>query len=142
MSAQPIYNVCNATKEDWLPILAILEEINLDREDAALEQFAVCRKGNVVLGTGRLKRHPGAIELCSLGVGEPHRNKGVGKALVQFLLQQAGGEVYVVTDIPAYFSKLGFIASEHYPPSMENKLRRCISHYECLNPVVMTMNTV
>lgn len=142
MTTQPVYNVCNAAAEDWSGILKLLEKINLDCENTALEQFAVCCRGAVLLGAGRLKQHSDAIELCSLGVREPHRNQGIGKALVQFLLQQAKGEIYVVTDIPAYFSKLGFTRAQHYPSSLEGKRQRCISHYECINPVVMSINTV
>lgn len=136
------YTISGASEHDWPAVLTLLEEINLDREGVAIQQFVVSRNDTSLIGAGRLRKHTDATELCSLGVKESHRNIGVGKALVKFLLEQAGDEVYVVTDIPDYFGKLGFKPSEHYPASMEDKRLRCIVQYECLQPVVMSIRTI
>lgn len=65
--------------------------------------------------------------MCSLGVIEPERLKGVGKQLVQALIQKADSPLFLVCIIPSFFSPFGFITVSEYPEEMQEKLNYCTS---------------
>ena len=52
-------------------------------------------------------------EICSLAVAEDRQGKGVGTAIAENLLSQAIllglGRVFVLTYIPAFFKRIGFV---------------------------------
>ena len=80
-----------------------------------------------LVGFGRIRQRENCYELCSLGVIEPERLKGVGKQLVQALIKKAGKPLYLVCIIPEYFKPFGFVVVEEYPEAMQEKLNYCIS---------------
>lgn len=80
-----------------------------------------------MVGFGRIRNRENCCELCSLGVTEPERLKGIGKQLVQSLIKQAKQPLYLVCIIPAYFEPFGFDEVEEYPEAMQEKLNYCTS---------------
>jgi N-acetylglutamate synthase-like GNAT family acetyltransferase len=89
---------------------------------------------------GRVLEHDGCAELCSLGVVESHRRQGIGSKLVNALASKTPTKpLYVVTEIPDYFLRLGFAPSEVYPIEIADKLQRCVDFYDCQSPVVLAL---
>lgn len=123
--------------QDWVAVERLVRKLNLDDAGMTPEQFMVCMSGDMVRGIGRIQQHAECLELCSLGVDEPFRGQGIGRSLVVALLHGLHDTVYVVTDIPAYFAKLGFLPSAAVMPSLEDKRRRCIEQLACNEPLIM-----
>jgi N-acetylglutamate synthase-like GNAT family acetyltransferase len=137
MPAQVQYMISNAFVEDWDMLMKLATDINLDRNDIHFDQFKVCKSGDRLVGIGRIKKNSDCLELCTLGVAEAFRGMGIGRALVRTLLKPWKEPVYLVTDIPRYFEKLGFRRSRHAHKSLIEKQRNCREKLECRNPVIM-----
>lgn len=125
------------------------EGIILPRSDdeiaTNIRSYVLAKEGDVTLGYTALHIHsPRLAEIRSLIVGEAHRKRGIGEALVRFALDEAKAlhvsqEVLALTYTPAFFAKLGFveIAKESIP---EHKIwADCIKckHFPVCNEVAM-----
>jgi len=110
--------VRTAGKADFAQIRALAASFNLDYEDMEGDAFWVAAEGQKIVGACGLKKHLDCQELCSLGVAEAFRQKGLGKKLVAALLEASSGDVYLTTIIPDYFEKLGFRRADRVPPSL------------------------
>jgi amino-acid N-acetyltransferase len=78
--------------------------------------YAVVRVGSEVVAVAGLEAHGGVGLLRSVAVRPAHRNRGLGRLLVEDRLRVAVqhelGAVYLLTTTAAdYFRKLGFIES-------------------------------
>lgn len=112
--------------EDQLEIVKThIHQFELDDRSLHHSQFLLALQNNTIVGFGRIREHSGCSELCSLGVIEPERNKGVGLALVKALSRKAKKTVYLVCIIPQFFEKLGFKVCDTYPEELLNKLYYC-----------------
>ena len=87
----------------------------------------VYKKNDELLGFGRIRKHNGCDEFCSLGVVESKRYTGIAKELILARLKIATQPVYLVCIIPEYFKLLGFEIVNDYPPEIANKLDYCTS---------------
>lgn len=108
-------------------IKQFISEYDLDNRDLQCGQFLVAKEGHDFLGFGRIRKHHGCDEFCSLGVIEAKRFNGIAKALIEARIKIATQPIYLVCIIPEYFEKLGFIIINNYPPEMTDKLNYCIS---------------
>ena len=90
-------------------------------------QFLVAKENDELVGFGRIRKHNGCDEFCSLGVLQTKRFKGIAKALILARIKIATQPIYLVCIIPDYFKTLGFVCVEEYPPEMANKLHYCTS---------------
>jgi len=103
-----------------------IADFELDNRDLDASQFTIATYRNTLLGFGRIREHAGCSELCSLGVIEPERNKGIGRALVAALIPRATQPLYLACIIPHYFEPFGFSICTEYPEAMADKLRYCV----------------
>lgn len=101
----------------------------LDSSDMRKEQFKILLLGRVFVAFARLKKYSGSAELCSLGVVERFRGKRLGITLINGLLAQVKGDVFLVTVEPRYFKKAGFQLTRKYPLMMRKKRERCRTHF-------------
>lgn len=90
-------------------------------------QFLVAKHNNELLGFGRIRKHKGCDEFCSLGVLESKRFKGIAKELILARIKIATQPIYLVCIIPEYFESLGFVIVNEYPPEIADKLHYCTS---------------
>ncbi len=124
-----------AEKKDWAYIKEKLKAYALDRKNANWDQFFVAGMEGKTVGFGRIIDRSGISELASLGVDYYYRKKGVGKALLVFLIKEAKrvhpkNPIYGVTHRPGFLAPFGFQEVEKAPAALEYK-----KYHECiLNP--------
>ncbi|MFN8117745.1 MAG: GNAT family N-acetyltransferase [Bacteroidia bacterium] len=104
-----------------------IQDFELDNRQLIKEDFLIALSNDELVGFGRIRNRENCYELCSLGVTEPERLKGIGKQLVQSLIKQAKQPLYLVCIIPEYFEPFGFVVVEEYPEAMQEKLNYCTS---------------
>jgi N-acetylglutamate synthase-like GNAT family acetyltransferase len=115
-----------AKNEDFDEIIRLAQAYDLDYSGMESDAYWVATDGKKIVGIIGLKRHPDCSELCSLGVEEDFRGRGIGKRLVLALLEKAGEEIYLATIIPAFFHKFGFEKAPSVPASMVKKSDWCL----------------
>ncbi|MDO8617215.1 MAG: pyridoxal-phosphate dependent enzyme [Dehalococcoidia bacterium] len=117
--------VTPATAEDLPFIRESVDRLRLDPEDLRPEQFITLRREGRIIGFGRIKPYRETCEAGSVAVIEEERGRGWGEMIVRELIRRfPQDEVYVTTDIPAYFERLGFLRTEILPAEIEAKVSR------------------
>lgn len=99
----------------------------MDNRDLQRNQFVVAKHNGELLGFGRIRKHNGCDEFCSLGVLESKRFKGIAKELIKARIKIATQPIYLVCIIPEYFESLGFEIVSEYPVEITDKLNYCTS---------------
>ena len=106
-------------------IIQLIGQFELDDRELLSTEFLAAVSENTLLGFGRIREYDACSELCSLGVVEPQRHKGIGSLLVQKLIQKAQQPLYLVCIIPGFFEPFGFKSTADYPPELAQKLAYC-----------------
>ena len=119
------YSIHSCSSEHFNAIKSHIQKFELDNRCLEQHEFLVALQHHMILGFGRIREHIDCSELCSLGVIEPERNKGVGTALTKALIKKAEQQLYLVCIIPEFFEPLGFKVCENYPDSLKAKLNYC-----------------
>lgn len=125
MPVQPDVTITIAAEKDLAGIKSCIAQFRLDDEALETEQFLIAQHNNRLTGFGRIREYESCSELCSLGVIEPERNKGIGSLLTAALIQKAKKELYLVCIIPDFFLPHGFYITKEYPAPLAEKLYRC-----------------
>jgi N-acetylglutamate synthase-like GNAT family acetyltransferase len=126
-----------ATAADMPVIEACVGRFRLDDENLAAEQFIVVREGDRVVAFGRIKPYTAVHELGSVGVVEEERGRGLGALVVRALIRRfPAPDVYITTDLPAYFARFGFERIDAPPPEIAAKVSRVCDR---LRPGVVAM---
>ena len=120
-----------AVKSDMEKIISYIEEFNLDSEDMDHEKFYVFEYGGIVAGFGRYKDYGNYCEIATIGVLKPFRNRGIGKTIVNQLIQSVPfEEIWLTTIIPDYFKKFGFEINKNIPEELMLKTRRICQKFK------------
>lgn len=106
-------------------ICQLIAALELDDRELHPRQFIVATSSGDISGFGRIRNYKTCSELCSLGVIEPQRHKGIGRLLVKSLVTKATQPLYLVCIIPRFFEPLGFRIIYQYPPEIRDKLEYC-----------------
>ena len=115
-----------ASAADMIPITNFIHEFVLDDIGLDYKQFVVGWYNDSIIGFGRLRQHPDALELCSLGVSPNYRLIGLGKLLIHELIKKAGSNtLYVACIIPDFFYQFGFREVAQFPNSLQGKINYC-----------------
>ncbi|MEO6197722.1 MAG: pyridoxal-phosphate dependent enzyme, partial [Dehalococcoidia bacterium] len=114
-----------ATRGDMPFIEEAIQALRLDLEDLAPEQFVTVWKPGRMIAFGRIKPYQHTHELGSVTVVEEERGQGYGEAVVRELIRRfPQDEVYITTDIPAYYERLGFLRTTILPDELAAKIER------------------
>ncbi|MGZ4037653.1 MAG: GNAT family N-acetyltransferase [Bacteroidia bacterium] len=130
-------SVSACTLPDFTIVKRLIAEMCLDDTALEYDQFITVKQANKVLGFGRLRTHAQCQELCSLGVTEDFRLKGIGRYLTAELIAKRQKPLYVVTVIPDFFSKAGFKITEKFPEEINTKLNYCRTSLSVPEPYVV-----
>ncbi len=107
-------------------INALALTMDLDSNDTEAEQFIVAEENGKIAGFGRLWQHDDALELGTIGIVKEFRKKGLGKKIIENLLDNSKGTLYLTTLIPDFFKQFGFRPVADTPPnSMIRKAEWC-----------------
>ncbi len=121
----PDAEITPARPDDLTFIRETIERLRLDPEHLDPAQFITLRRDGRILGFGRVKPYKDTYELGSVAVVEEERGRGRGEAIVRELIRRfPQDEVYITTDLPAYFERFGFLQTEILPPELEDKISR------------------
>lgn len=107
----------SAQAENLPAIKALVASEGGDTEDLQAEQFVVAQDDDgTILGCGRLKAYPDCIELASMAVVKGARATGIGRGIVNKLLERHQGPIHLICedDVVGFFRRFGF---ELIPPS-------------------------
>ncbi|MGH3118484.1 MAG: pyridoxal-phosphate dependent enzyme [Gaiellales bacterium] len=114
-----------ASASDLPFIRETVERLRLDPEDLHPEQFITLRRDGSIIAFGRIKPYRATVELGGVAVLEAERGCGHGESVVRELIRRfPQDEVYITTDIPQYFERLGFLRTRLLPPELEAKVAR------------------
>jgi N-acetylglutamate synthase-like GNAT family acetyltransferase len=128
-----------ADVSDWPEIQTLLQKLCLDQKELDVNQFYVIKVNGKIVAAGRLVFHDKQnVEICSIGVYRTEREQGFGKSIVDTLISHAEKRtIWLVTEIPKYFEKLGFDSASVYPQSIADKKSRCLNELNCYSPQAM-----
>ncbi len=126
-AALPSHEISPATSEDFATIRETVARLRLDGEELEPRQFIVVRRAGAdgIIAFGRIKPYRQTYELGCVAVVEEERSRGWGELVVRELIRRfPQDEVYVTTDLPEYFERLGFLRTEVLPRELEEKIAR------------------
>jgi|Deesub1362A_J573_1020465.scaffolds.fasta_scaffold06237_3 N-acetylglutamate synthase-like GNAT family acetyltransferase len=127
-----------AKEEDMPLIRKYIELFRLDDENLHHSQFFLAKLKGELAGFARIKPYKETFELGCLAVLEKYRGKGIGKEIVKYLINIfPQDEVFVTTNIPSYFEKLGFETVKNGPSELEEKICRVCKKKLRQNVVLM-----
>ena len=110
-----------AETRDIPPAVELARTLDLDYPGMESDALWVAEGEERIVGVVSLKEHPGCLELCALGVDPRCREKGIGRALVEALMDEAPGDVHLGTVIPGFFLKCGFSRAPETPVAFMEK---------------------
>lgn len=108
-------------EQDLSRAVELARSLGLDYPGMEADRLWIAEDEGRIVGVVALRTHPGWLELCSLGVDPRHRNRGVGRALIEALMKEAPGEVHLGTLVPEYFKKQGFEKTEAVPAAFAER---------------------
>jgi N-acetylglutamate synthase-like GNAT family acetyltransferase len=114
-----------ADAADFPQIIHLAKKYDLDYAGMEADDYWVAAEKERIWGICGLKKHPDCLELCSLGVDEEHRGRGLARRLVLALIHGAGRDLYLATIIPEFFEPFGFVRAASVPASMVKKSDWC-----------------
>ena len=105
------WQVRSALDTDLAAIEGLLISADGDRAVLHQDQFVVSVDvRGAVLGCGRLRPYSDFCELASLAVGSHVRAKGMGRGIVNELLERYSGPIYLICEdtVVDFFHRFGF----------------------------------
>ncbi len=123
----PPHTITTATGDDLPFIRNTVARMRLDAERLDPGQFIVVRRegSDGIVAFGRIKPYRETHELGSVAVVEEERGRGWGGLIVRDLIRRfPQNEVFITTDLPEYFERLGFLRTDILPRELEDKISR------------------
>lgn len=109
-----------------------------------VREFLVAEENGAVVGCGALKLYSADLaEIRSLCVDQTSKSRGLGRALIGRLLEEADRlrlkTVFALTVVPAFFTKLGFRegARERFPSKIWRDCLHCSRYFHCNEKTVV-----
>ncbi|MBT5016117.1 excinuclease ABC subunit UvrC [Candidatus Peregrinibacteria bacterium] len=129
-------------KKELQAIEKILKKANLDFEDLNQHKIIIAEKKKKIVGIGRLKPvDEQSSEIASLWVHEKHRKDGLGREIVEALIQkQRKGKLYALPcreKLIDWFGAMGFHELKDVPKIMQNKHRMCTEKSCSAQPLII-----
>ena len=114
-----------AKKSDYNFLKEKICQLRLDNESLEVALVLIAEINGVRAGFIRIKEHETCAEICSLGVLEKYRLRGVARALTKTQLKTIKKAVYLVATIPSFFFRFGFEIVQNYPKEIAEKKLHC-----------------
>jgi N-acetylglutamate synthase-like GNAT family acetyltransferase len=112
LSSSHEYSLRQANASDAATIRQIISRVHINPTGLTWQRFilAVDRQGGII-GCGQLKPHSdGSIELASIAVLPDWRGMGVARTIIEHLLEQHPGRLYLTcrAELGPLYQKFGF----------------------------------
>lgn len=141
----PAYSLRPARAEDSPAIHALIREADINFTGLDWQRFvlAVTPEGTPI-GCGQIKPHrDGSQELASIAVTEGWRGRGVARALIEHLLANHRGPLYLMCDdeLPPFYEKFGFriLTLEEMPRYFRRAMKMMTPAFRLLGFEVVVM---
>ncbi len=119
-------HICHPNISEFDFIKDHITKFELDDRELKKEEFLIVKDTeNKIVAFGRIRKHSTCEELCSLGVIDAQRLKGIGKMLSEELIKQSSESLFLTCIIPKFFEPLGFQITNEYPKELKDKLNYC-----------------
>jgi len=133
-----------ATQDDSAAIRSLVLEGGINPTGLDWTRFVVATdQSGTVIGCGQLKPHrDGSLELASLAVMETQRGRGIARALIEHLIAQEDGTLYLMcrSGLGPLYEKFGFYPLEY--DEMPRYFQRVSKLVGVLNAVRKTNETL
>jgi len=107
-----IFNLRTANSDDFPAIKRLIHLVQINPTGLDWHRFVVAvDDSGRMLGCGQLKPHGrGIVELASVAVEPFDRNKGVARAVIEYLIKQAPRPLYLtcLSSMGVFYEKWGF----------------------------------
>lgn len=127
-----------AMKSDARAILDLVVEGKINPTGLDWERFIVAEyKSGEVVGCGQIKPHrDGSKELASIAVTEKWRGKGVARKVIEALLENQTGRLYLMcgSKLGSFYEKFGFRALDKH--EMPKYFRRISQITSLVSPLI------
>lgn len=117
--------IYKATDADMPELVALIHRMKLDERDLKPNEFLLMKEDGLIAAFGRIKQFGNFVELSTLGVRQRFRKKYYGLTLIKALINSTNQDVFLVTGLPDYFRKAGFVECEDGPFEIKNKVTYC-----------------
>ncbi len=129
-------------KKELPEIEKILKKANLDFEELNQHKIIIAEKRKKIVGIGRLKPlDDQSSEIASLWVHEKYRKDGLGREIVEALIQkQKKGKLYALPcreKLIDWFGSMGFHEIKDVPKIMKDKHKMCTAQTCSTKPLVI-----
>jgi amino-acid N-acetyltransferase len=108
--------------QDQATITAMVRGARLNPIDLRWQHFLVAEDETGIVGAAQIRPHDGTRELASLVVREDQRGRGLGSQLIQALIAQSPGTLYLFcrSQLEDYYARFGFraIGVKEAPPPL------------------------
>jgi N-acetylglutamate synthase-like GNAT family acetyltransferase len=115
-SITPLYQLRPATAADAARIRQIIALVHINPTALDWHRFILAvDQANNVIGCGQVKPHQGdLLELASLAVLPAWRGKGVARTIIEYLMQQHPGRLFLTcrASLEPLYQKYGFYTLE------------------------------
>jgi len=127
MSDKSLRNSRKATAADSVTIRRMIADAHLNPLGLDWRRFLIIEEQGQVIGIGQIKQHgDGSRELASIAVVPSHHGQGVGTQIIETLLADETGTLYLMCApaLEAYYQRFGFqtIARREMPPYFKRLL--------------------
>lgn len=142
-----MFTLRSADQGDSHAIQSLVHEAGINPTGLDWQRFvvAISPEGRVI-GCGQIKPHSdGSHELASMAVAEDWRHQGIGRAIIEYLVDSHSGELYLMcrSSLESLYEKFGFrvVQAEEMPRYFKRisklaRLFRTLSHQR-VNLLVM-----
>jgi N-acetylglutamate synthase-like GNAT family acetyltransferase len=104
--------------EDIRPAVELAAALDLGYPGMENDRIWVAEDQGRIAGLIALRTHADCLELVSLGVDPEYRNRGLGRKLVEALVDASEGDIHLATIIPRFFEAYGFVETTSIPEGM------------------------
>jgi N-acetylglutamate synthase-like GNAT family acetyltransferase len=134
----PNFTLRPATATDASKIRAIISAVKINPTSLSWQRFILATdpEGKVI-GCGQVKPHAdGSRELASIAVLQAWRGKGIARMIIEYLLAQNPGRIYLTcrSRLGPFYQKFGFRAiQEAEMPPYFRRISRMIAVFQKLS---------
>lgn len=131
--AEKLYHIIQGYAQQGIMLPRSLEMLH-----AQIDTFVIAEMDHVLIGCGSLTQlGPDLVEIRSLGITDGYKGQGIGRKLVDFLMEEARKQkmvkVMALTYEVAFFLKNGFtiVPKEVFPEKVWKDCMQCKKQYCC-----------